>query len=47
MRTYNITSYSRKSKRYLYFAFGSAAMINTHLFELLLSRTDFHGPKGV
>ena len=36
-----------KAKGYLYFAFGSGAMINTHQLELPLSRTYFHSPKGV
>ena len=47
MRTQNIPSCSRKSKIYLYFAFGSGAMINTHKLELPLSRTYFHSPEGV
>ena len=34
MRTHNIPSCYRKSKRYLFFAFGSIAMINTHSLEL-------------
>ena len=47
MRTHNIPSYYRKSKRYLYFAFCSGATINTHLLELPLSRRYFLSPKDV
>ena len=40
MRTHNITSFYRKSKRYLYYASRPGEL------ELLLSRTSFHSPKG-
>ena len=47
MRTHNIHSYWRKSKRYPYYASWPGAMINTHQLELPLFRTYFHSPKGV
>ena len=47
MGTHNIPSPERKSKRYPYSASWPGAMINTHKLELPLSRTYFHGSKGV
>ena len=47
MKTYNIPLYWRKSKRYPYYTSWPGAIINPHLLEQPLSRTNFHGPKGV
>ena len=47
MSTRNIPSCYRNSKRYPYYAFRPGAVINPHWLELPLSRTNFHGPKGV
>ena len=47
MRTHNIPSRSRISKRYPFLASRPGAMINPHWLELPLSRANFHGPKGV
>ena len=47
MRTRNIPLYERKSKRYPYYSSCPRAMSNTHKLELPLSRTYFHGSKGV
>ena len=42
MSTHNIPSCYRKSKRSLLYL-----VTNSHLLERPLSRTNFHGPKGV
>ena len=53
MKTHNIPSSLRKSKRYPYYASRPGAMINTHKLELPhnlelpLSRTYYHGFKGI
>ena len=47
MRTHNIPSFLRKSKKYSYYATWPGAIINPHWLELPLSRTNFHGSKGV
>ena len=47
MRTHNIPSRKRKSKRYPYYSSWPGAMINIHQLELPLSRTNIHGSKGV
>ena len=47
MRTHNIPSCCRKTKRYPYYAFWLGAMSNPQWVELPLSRTYFHGSKGV
>ena len=44
MRTHNIPSCYRKSKRS---SLVLLTLINPHWLELPLSRTNFHGPKGV
>ena len=46
-RTHNIHSCYRKSKRYPNYASLLGAIINTHMLELSLSRTNFYGSKGV
>ena len=46
MRSHNIPSCYRKSKRF-YYASSPGAIINPHWLELPLSQTNFHGPKGV
>ena len=47
MRTHNIPSYKRKSKRYPYYAPWPGSIINPQWLERPLSRTNFHSPKGV
>ena len=47
MRTHNIPSCQRKSNRYTYFASWLYTMINIYWLELPLSRTYFHGSRGV
>ena len=47
MRTHNIPSCWRKSKRYPYYASWPGSIINLQWLELPLSRTNFHSPKGV
>ena len=47
MRTHNIPSCRRKSNRYPYQTSWPGTIINPHWLELPLSRTNFHGPKGV
>ena len=47
MRTHNIPSCYRKSERDPYYASRPGAFIYPHWLELPLSRTNFHGPKGV
>ena len=37
----------KENQRNPYHASWSGAIINPHWLELLLSRTNFHGPKGV
>ena len=47
MKTHNIPSHSRIWERYPFIASRPGAMINPRWLELPLSRTNFHGPKGV
>ena len=47
MRTHNIPSRSRIPKIYAFLPSCPGALINPHWLELPLSRTNFHGPKGV
>ena len=42
-----LTFMLKKLKRYPYYASWPGAIINPHWLELPLSRTNFHGPKGV
>ena len=46
MRTHNIPSY-KIEKIYHYYASRPGTLINTHLFEVPLSRTCLHGSKDV
>ena len=47
MSTHNIPSGWRISKRYPCYASLPGAIINPHWLKLPLSRTNFHGPRGV
>ena len=47
MRTHNIPSYYIENQRGPYYASLPGAIIYPHWLELPLSRTNFHGPKGV
>ena len=47
IRTHNIFSCSRNSKRYPYYASYPGAMINTHKLELPLYRASFLGSEGI
>ena len=47
MITHSMPSCLRKSKNYSCYATGPGAIINPHWLELLLSQTNFHGPKSV